>query len=394
VKTLIKNCRIITPFEVVDGYCITLAGTTISGLIPEAWTCTADYDQVLDCKEYYAAPGFIDLHNHGNSGYDVMDATPQALEAIAEFHLKSGVTGFLAATITQEKKEITAAIKNIVSFAKTQKSGGVQKTPGSRLLGIYLEGPYFSPKRKGAQAAEYLKTPDCAELEDFLELAENHLKVVALAPELPGAVEAVNYLKKKGITVAAGHTDATYDQIRQAVEEGTTLATHLFNGMRGFTHREPGPPGALLLEKRVSCELICDGIHLHPAAVDLVVRLKGPSGVVLISDAMRATGLGDGHFTLGGQDVLVSDGIARLTSNQRALAGSTLTLDRAVYNVMTMAKLPIEDAVRMATYNPAQVIGVAERRGSIEPGKAGEIVVFDEQVRIKHVIIDGEILSF
>lgn len=389
LSTLISNCRVITSEQVLEGHCLEITGGVISRIIPQAETGAKQYDITLDCMGNYVAPGFIDLHNHGNSGFDVMDATPEALEQMARFHLRNGVTGFLGTTMSKSIGEIRQAIQKMVAYARSQnrRTGGEHC---SELLGIYLEGPYLSKKRKGAQAEEHLKTPDLTELKDFLEIAQEYMKVVAIAPELPGALETIGYLKSEGIVAAAGHTDATYEQIMEAVEAGVTDTVHLFNGMRGFGHREPGPPGALLLDQRVTCELICDGIHLHPAVVDLVVRLKGVANIVLISDAMRATGLGDGRFDLGGQQVFVSGGIARLSDG--TLAGSTLTLDRAVYNAITMAKLPVCEGVRMATLNPAKLIGVADRKGSIELGKDADLVVFDEQIRIKHVIKAGKIV--
>lgn len=389
MKTLIKNCRIVTPFEIVEDNCIEIEGAVISGLLSQTEVDIKNYDQVLDCKGDFVAPGFIDIHNHGNSGFDVMDATPEALEHISRFHLKNGVTGFLGTTMSQSPRRIQAAVANIVSFIEHRQETGNLR---SKLLGIYLEGPYLSKKRKGAQAEEYLKDPDLAELKSFLKTAKEHLKIVALAPELTGALEMIKYIKSKGIVAAAGHTDGSYDRIVEAVEAGVTDTVHLFNGMKEFHHREPGPAGALLQDHRVTCELVCDGIHLHQAVVDIVVRLKGPGGIVLISDAMRATGLRDGQYELGGQEVLVTDGIARLRDG--TLAGSTLTLDRAVYNVMKMAKIPLNEAVRMATYNPAKLIGVSQRKGSVEPGKDADLVVFDENIRIKNVLVDGKILFF
>lgn len=390
MNRLVTNCRIITPERVLADHCLEIAENVISRIISPGEAEAKDYDEVLDCMGAYVAPGFIDLHNHGNSGFDVMEATPEALAKMAGFHLRNGVTGFLGTTMSKSAAEIRKAVKNMAAYAENQirRTGG---EPRSELLGIYLEGPYLSEKRKGAQAGEYLKAPDLKELQDFLEVARGYLKVVALAPERTGAPEAIAYLKSQGIVVAAGHTDATYEQTVAAVEAGVTDAVHLFNGMKGFSHREPGPAAALLLDERVTCELICDGVHLHPAVADLAVRLKGTSGVVLISDAMRAAGLGAGEFDLGGQQVIVSGGIARLRNG--ALAGSTLTLDRAVYNVMRMAKIPVHEAVRMATLNPARLIGVAERKGSIEPGKDADLVVFDEEIRIKHVIKAGKVRS-
>lgn len=290
--------------------------------------------------------------------------------------------------MTSSTEDIEKAIKNVASYKSRQKnkyqnldtSGDIP----AEVLGLYLEGPYFSAAKKGAQSPEYLKNPDIDELTKFIQLSKGTIKVVALAPELPGAMEAIKYLRNQGITVSAGHTDATFDTARKAFDYGITQVTHVFNGMRGFSHREPGISGAVLIDERVYCEMICDGIHLHPGAMKLVIKTKGKDKILLISDSMMAAGLSDGEYTLGGQKVIVKGQEARLSDG--TLAGSTLTLNRAIYNMVHMAGVSLPDAVRMATLNPARVIGIDEQKGSIEIGKDADLVIFDGRLNILNVI--------
>ncbi|MCG0274939.1 MAG: N-acetylglucosamine-6-phosphate deacetylase [Thermosediminibacteraceae bacterium] len=387
MKVLIKNARVVTPYEVLEDHWVLIQDGKIEeikkGKIPEG-----NYDRVVDAQGNYLSPGFIDIHNHGSYGKDFMEATSDALETIAKFHLKNGVTGFLATVLTSPIEEMKKAIKAAADYMGVQR---VDKGMAA-LLGIYVEGPYFSLEKKGAQPAEYIKRPDINELKELLAASGNGVKVVSLAPEVEGAEKAISFLREKGITVAMGHTNATYDEAKRGIDLGITLATHTFNGMRGFDHREPGASGAALTDDRVYCEVICDGIHLHPAVVDLIIRAKGRDKIVLVSDAMMAAGLPDGEYTLGGQKVFVRNGEARLKDG--TLAGSTLTLDRAVRYLVKTLGVPVQDAVRMASLNPARLIGLSRKKGSIEVGKDADLVIFDGDLRIKSVVIGGKVFSF
>lgn len=388
MRLLIKNAHIVIPYDILRNFELAVKKSKIEHIVPSGTLDENDFDEIIDAKENYLSPGFIDIHTHGNSGHDTMDATFEDVDAMARFHIKNGVTGFLATTMTASTEETENAIKNVSTYmSRQQEKHGTLDTSGyapAEVLGLYLEGPYFSMAKKGAQPPEYLKNPDIEEIVSFIKLSGNSVKVVALAPELPGAMEAISYLRAQGITVSAGHTDASYDTAQKAFDHGVTQVTHVFNGMKGFTHREPGISGASLIDERVYCEMICDGIHLHPCTMKLVVKAKGNDRIILISDSMMAAGLSDGEYTLGGQKVIVKGEEARLADG--TLAGSTLTLNKAVYNMMHMVGVPIQDAVRMATLNPARAIGLERNKGSIEIGKDADLVIFDEQLNILNVI--------
>ncbi|QIB27599.1 N-acetylglucosamine-6-phosphate deacetylase [Caloranaerobacter azorensis] len=392
MKILIKNAKIITPYEILKDYAVSIIDNKIEDLRKEDDFDEKNFDKIIDANGNYLSPGFIDIHNHGNFGYDTMNATFESLESMSYFHLKNGVTGFLPTTMTASLKEIKMAIKNVADYIELQNNKNKFKEQKSQVLGLYLEGPYFSQEKKGAHAPRFLKSPEINELKEFLDVSNQTVKIVALAPELPGALEAITYLKSNGIIVSAGHTNATFLEMKTGIDKGITLATHLYNGMRCFSHREPAVVGAVLTDERVFCEVICDGIHLHAAAIELAVKVKGKDKIVLISDAMMATGLEDGEYEIGGQKVYVKRGVARLSDG--SLAGSTLTLNKAVYNMVNTVNIPLQDAVRMASLNPAKVIGISDKKGSIEIGKDADLIIFDENIRILTTIVMGNIVSY
>jgi len=388
MKILIKNAKIISPYEVKDNSSLEIEKGKISNLFHKRKVDEEGYDRIIDAKNQYLSPGFIDIHNHGNSGYDAMDGSYQALDAIAEFHLQNGITSFLATTMTSESEKVKRALENVGKYINEKEHKNIK----SQVLGIYLEGPYFAMEKKGAQPAEYIRLPDIEEMEEFINISQDTIKVVALAPELDGAEQVISYLRSKDIRVAAGHSNANFAETKIGIDAGITIATHLYNGMRSFAHREPGIIGAVLTDDRVFTELISDGIHSHLGAMDLAVRAKGKEKIVLISDAMRAAGLEDGEYELGGQAVFVKNGEARL--KEGSLAGSVLTLDRAVYNMVNLVNLRIEDAVRMATLNAAKAIGLDKSKGSIEVGKDADLIIFDEDINISKAMVNGEVREF
>jgi len=387
VKTLIKNGRVIIPEEILNNYDLAIEEGKITAILPSSILRDSDFDEVIDADNNYISPGFLDIHTHGISGYDVMDATFESIDSMAKFHLKNGVTGFLATTMTASIKKTKRVIKNVANYVDyLEANDGKDK---AEVLGIYLEGPYISPDKKGAQALKYIRAPKVDTLVSLLKTSNNLVRVVAIAPERPGALDVINYLRDKGITATCAHTDANFDEAATAIDSGITLATHIFNAMRNFSHREPGVVGAALADDRVYCEMICDGIHLHPAVMKLVIKAKGIEKVVLISDSMMAAGLSDGEYTLGGQRVIVRGSEARLSDG--TLAGSTLTLRKAIYNAVHMLGVPLHSAVRMATLNPARVIGISDRKGSIELDKDADIVIFDEYINILKVMKNGKV---
>lgn len=378
---LIKNVKIISPYEILHGFGIKIKDGKIVDLNLEHLLEDSG-QEVIDGGGNYLSPGFIDIHNHGNSGYDVMDTTEQALDKMGEFHLSNGVTSYLGTIITSSYDDMMRAIENIVDYKN--------KANISNLLGIHLEGPFFDIGKKGAQPEEFIKLPDIDDIENMLELSKGKLKMLSLAPELKGALEIIEKLKNNNVAVAMAHTNSTFESAKKAIDHGITIATHLYNGMRSFNHREPGVIGASLTDDRVYCELIYDRIHLHDAAVNIALKMKGFDKIILVSDAMMAAGLEDGEYQLGNQKVYVKEGAARLASGN--LAGSTLNLQEAVYNMVKFLDLPIHEVVKMATLNPAKAINMVREIGSIRVGKRADLIIFDDNIEIKHAIVGGNLI--
>ncbi|WAA11961.1 N-acetylglucosamine-6-phosphate deacetylase [Fervidibacillus halotolerans] len=333
---------------------------------------------------YVIAPGFIDIHIHGAGGADTMDATDEALETMANTLVKEGTTSFLATTITQKKEAIEKALENVATYMKEKNSPGQ-----AEILGVHLEGPFINSKRKGAQPEEYILEPSIEQFDRWQEIASGTIKIVTMAPEKENGLDFVKHLTNTGVISSIGHSDANYSDVEKAVQSGASHITHLFNGMKGLHHREPGTAGGALLLDDLTVEIIADGFHIRPEMIDLAVRLKGLDRVILITDAMRAKWLPDGESELGGQVVIVKDGKATLTSG--SLAGSILKMNQAVKNIMDFAQLSLPEAVKLATVNPAKKIGVDHRKGSIEIGKDADFVIIDEQIQPIMTITKGTI---
>lgn len=383
MKTLIKNCRIVKVDKILDGHCLIIEDGLIKDIAREEDIDLADFERIVDGQGNFLGPGFIDIHNHGNSGYDFMDASSQALESIDSYHLSKGVTSYLATIITSSQEDRLKTIENILSYKEREKDTG--------LIGIHLEGPFLNADKKGAQPGQHIREPDLELMSQMLEACQGNLKMLTLAPELEGSLALIDYLKKQNIAIAMGHSNASYDESMEAIERGGTIATHLFNAMGSFNHREPGLLTAALLDDRVFCEIIYDRYHNHDKAVELALRLKGSDRLILISDAMMAAGLEDGDYQLGGQPVKVEDGRARLKSG--TIAGSTLDLAEAVYNMVEYLQFPLEHAVKMSSLNPARAIGLDDQVGSIEKGKKADLIVFDSSIKVLQVYRQGRLVG-
>ncbi|MDH5701784.1 MAG: N-acetylglucosamine-6-phosphate deacetylase, partial [Candidatus Bathyarchaeota archaeon] len=273
---------------------------------------------------------------------------------------------------------------------KAVKTAMEKGTDGAEVLGAHLEGPYINLEKHGAHDANYVRLPSIDEFEELWEASNRAVKVVTLAPELEGSEMLIQKLRELGIVASIGHSNATYIQAVDAIKHGVRHATHMFNRMSGFDPREPGVVGAALVHDELTAELICDGIHVHPAAMNLLTRVKGPERVVLVTDAIRAAGMPDGEYALGKQRIIVKDGVSRLESGD--FAGSTLTMDRAVRNIMKLVGTPLQTAVKMATINPAAVVNVDENKGSLELNKDADIVIIDDEVNVYLTIVKGKIL--
>ncbi len=329
-------------------------------------------------------PGFIDEHIHGAGGADAMDGTVEALQTISEFLAREGTTGFLATTMTQSPENITNALKAV----KKVREKGEYK--GAEVLGVHLEGPFISPKHVGAQPLEYVATPDAELFDKYNEASDNSIKIVTLAPEVEGGLGLVKHLSDIGVVASVGHTGGKYADVVNAVAAGATNVTHTYNAQTGLHHREAGVVGAAMLLDELNCEMICDTIHVSVPAIKLVIKNKPHDKYTLITDAMRAKGMPDGKSELGGQEVFVNNGEARLADG--TLAGSVLKMNVAVKNLVEKAGVPFTDAIDFATYNPAKNIGVLNERGTIEVGKRADLTVLNSDFEVLYTLVNGKIV--
>nr|WP_318485432.1 N-acetylglucosamine-6-phosphate deacetylase [Photobacterium leiognathi] len=348
----------------------------------EAITETKPLDcDVTELEGQTLVPGFIDIHIHGRAGADVMDATPQALQTIADALPKTGVVAWVGTTVTAPWQDIINALQQVREFCQQPKQ------VGAKLLGSFLEGPYFTEAYRGSHPTQYLQAPSITALTELKEVAGDSLIRVALAPEYQGSDEAIQWLTAEGIKTSIAHTSANFEQVTTARQHGADCGVHLFNGMSGLHHREPGCAGAVLFHDMLA-ELIADGIHVHPVMMQLAYRMKGYQQLALITDCMRAGGLSDGKYQLGAQMITVTNGEAR--TDDGSLAGSTCSLDQALRNMIMLAGVPEWEAVQMATSVPAKYIGIDEKLGFIKPGYNASFALLDPQFQIQATLIDGQ----
>jgi N-acetylglucosamine-6-phosphate deacetylase len=357
--------RIVTPSGVVDGQ-VRVEGDTIAAVEPGP--------AARDGR--WIVPGFVDIHSHGGGGHTFTTGEVASARRAAGFHLAHGTTTLMGSLVSSPPELMRAAT---AAFAPLVADGV--------LAGIHFEGPYLSAARCGAQNPGFLRDPSADELAALLDLGGGAVRMVTIAPELPGALDAIKLLAARGVVAAVGHTDATYEQTIEAIDAGATVATHLFNGMRPPHHREPGPVFALLGAAGVTCELIADGVHLHDGALAFAATVAGPDRAALITDAIAAAGMADGGYELGGQAVVVAGEVARLARNG-AIAGSTLTMDAALRRTVG-AGFSIVDACRMASTTPTRAVGLADRVGALVPGLRADLVELDDALRVVRVMRAG-----
>lgn len=339
--------------------------------------------EVMDAEGCYAIPGLIDIHFHGCRGYDFCDGTKEAIQGIADYEASVGVTGINPATMTLPVEELEHILATGAAFKEEQKSG-------ADFLGVNMEGPFISVEKKGAQDARNILPCDVELFHRFQKAAKGTVNYIGVAPEREGALEFVEAVKDE-VHVSLAHTNADYDAAKAAYDRGACHAVHLYNAMPPFSHRAPGVVGAVADSPHVMAELICDGVHIHPAVVRTTFRMLGEDRIIFISDSMRATGMPDGRYTLGGLDVDVKGNHATLVSDG-ALAGSVTNLMDCVRTAVKKMEIPLETAVACATMNPAKSLGVYESRGSITPGKIADLVLLDKDLNLKAVIKDGKVL--
>ena len=354
-----------------------------NGLISEI-TDSVVSDGLTIPENWLVLPGYIDQHVHGAAGCDAMDATTAAISTMAMTVAQEGVTTFCPTMMTQSVENINKALANIKQYIEEN------HPEGAKVLGVHLEGPYISKDYIGAQPLSYVQNPGVESFKKYQKASGNHIRIVTLAPEVSGSEELIPYLVQEGIVASIGHTASKFQDVKKAVGLGARNLTHTYNAMRPLHHREIGTVGAAFLLDDLACEIICDGIHLSVPAMQLLLKNKPKDKVILVTDAMRAKAIGEGESELGGQKVFVKNGEARLGDG--TLAGSVLTMDRAVRNMINLVGLPIEQAVDMATINPAKNLGIDKEEGSIAKGKKANFVVVDENFNVKMTIREGRII--
>ncbi|MEU7030437.1 N-acetylglucosamine-6-phosphate deacetylase [Streptomyces sp. NPDC015232] len=367
---VLAGAHVVLPTGTVENGRVIVAGDRIAGSAPED-------APVLDLTGHWLVPGFVDMHNHGGGGASFTSGTVEDVLTGVRTHRLHGTTTVVASFVTGETDFLTQRAGLLSELAEQ-----------GDIAGIHFEGPFISPCRKGAHDETLLRDPEPAEVRKLVDAARGQARMVTLATELPGGLDSVRLLAEHGVIAAIGHTDATYEQTRAAIDAGATVATHLYNAMPALGHRAPGPIAALLEDERVTVELINDGTHLHPAALELAFHHAGPERVAFITDAMDAAGFGDGSYMLGPLAVEVKDSVARLVEGG-SIAGSTLTLDRAFKRAATVDRLPVESIVQAISANPAKLLGVYDRVGSLEPGKDADLVVLDADFELKGVMRRG-----
>lgn len=384
-RIIIINGTIITPFHLVSGKAIVVEKGRIREIVnkEELSTATLIGAEVIEGKDKYIVPGYIDIHVHGGGGSDVMDGNYEAINQIAIAHSHFGTTSFLPTTMTMSKDKIIRSLRSICEAVK-------KGTAGAEILGIHMEGPYINPEKKGAQKEDEIKEISLKEFLEFNQASSNLIRLVTIAPEMPGAIGLIKYLYKQGIIASVGHTNATYVQTQAGIQAGLSHVTHTFNAMRGLHHREPGVVGAALTSPELTVEIIADGIHIHPIVLKILTKIKEDEKVVLITDAMRAAGLKEGTYDLGGQEVIVAKGQARLKDG--TLAGSVLTMDKAVKNMVNKIGIQLPKAIQMASFNPARSIGVENRKGSLEPGKDADIVILNKKLEVELTMVASKVI--
>jgi N-acetylglucosamine-6-phosphate deacetylase len=371
----LRSERILTPTGVTAGE-LRIAGGRIDAIASRVGSPT------VDLGRWWIVPGFIDTHVHGGGGAHLDATDPAEIDRACRFHATHGTTALLATTVPGPIPELCAVLGAIATARQ-------RPTGGAAVLGAHLEGPFINPARPGALDPARFLAPDRDTLGELLDAASGAVRLVTLAPELPGALDLVADLVRRDVAVSVGHTDATYAQVAAAVAAGARSATHLFNAMRGLHHREPGAVGAVLDLGELNTELIADGEHVSSPAMRVVLRAKGIDGVRLITDAIAAAGMGDGSYRLGASAVEVSGGRATVAGGA-TLAGSTLTMDAAVRRVVAEVGLTVEQAVALASANPARLLGLAGRKGAHAPGMDADIVVLDEDLGVRATLVGGE----
>ena len=386
-RLAIVGDAVVTPDAVIANAMLLCEDGQITAIGPSSELAPEPNSQIIDARGHVVMPGFIDTHFHGSGGDDVMANGAEGIRRIARNLPQFGTTGFLATTIAARHGELRRATEDTLA-AERADAGEVA---GARILGLHIEGPYINAKFKGAQPESGIRDPDFDECRELIELGAGRIKIMTLAPELPGALELIRWLKAHGVAASLGHSEADYDTALAAINAGATRATHLFNAMSGVHHRKPGLAAACLNEPGICAEVICDGVHVDPRMIALAWRAKGRDGLTLVTDATAAQGVGDGDYTLGDFQIRVRGSLCTLLDGL-TIAGSVLTMNRAANNAMKFAGMSLIDLAHTASLAPARVCGVADRKGSIEVGKDADAVILNEDFSVARTIRHGVVI--
>jgi N-acetylglucosamine-6-phosphate deacetylase len=380
----LTKAAVLTPFNLLDEATILIDGKQIVAVgAVDSIEIPSEFREV-PLEGLLITPGFIDQHLHGGGGAEVTTGTPESFIEIAKFHAAHGTTSFLATTISDSRERLEEVAKSYAALDDL-------KYKGANCLGIHLEGPYISTKYSGIHSEKHLRLPSVGEVLSLQRLSNGGIKLLTMAPELPGAFDVAEALAYEGIISQIGHSAADYNIALAAISAGFKSVTHCFNQMSPFHHREPGIIGAALTNPELFLELIVDGVHLHKATVDMVCRAKGSDGIILVSDAMAPAGLLDGVFqTSIGELTLAGDS---LRDESGKLAGGVLTLDKAIKNLLQYTDCTLTEAFKMATYNPARFLGINKRKGSLYPGKDADLVIMTHDLEVVATMVSGEVIS-
>ena len=379
-KILLKNGRIVLKNKLVNGS-ISIFDGKIEKIFENNFDLNEkDFDEIIDLNQKYLGPAFVDVHTHGADGADAMDVSEEALRKISKYLAKEGTANFLATTLTSTKE----ILKNVLGIVAKLQDKDID---GANIFGVHMEGPYFSVEYKGAQNEKYMKPAGIKELDEYLSVKEGLVKLFSISPHNQENLEAIKYLSDRGVVASVGHSAAKYEDVIKAVNCGLTHATHTYNAMKGFTHREPGVVGAVFNSDEIMAEIIFDKFHVHPEAVRTLIKIKGVDKVVCVTDSMSATGLPEGKYKLGELDVNVKDGQARLAMND-ALAGSVLRMDGAFRNLIELG-YSITDVFKMTSTNAAKEFKL--NSGEIKVGKDADIVIMDKDYHVCMTFVKGKV---
>jgi N-acetylglucosamine-6-phosphate deacetylase len=381
MKTVITAGSLFTPLELIESPVVVIEDGRVLSVNSRRQVELPVQAKHFDFPQMIAAPGFIDIHIHGNAGHDVMEADGPALATMERAMARHGVTSYLPTTVSAPEDRILRALENL-----SQAISSKDRREGSCPLGIHLEGPFISHAKRGVHPPENLLPPSARLLDRFWQASNGTIRIMTIAPELPGAIETIQHARRLGVHSSLGHSNATSREADQGIAAGADHATHTFNAMRPLDHRDPGILGAALSDDRLTADIIADGIHVDPSMVKLFLAAKGAERAILITDAISATGMGDGRYKLGGLEVEVRGDRCEY---QGKLAGSVLTLDRAVRNVMSFAGWRLQQSVQLVTCNPARLLAIGERKGTIAPGCDADLVILTREGQVVQTFIAG-----